>query len=364
VTPPRILLVALALLVAALGAPSAARGHTGAGVATDYRIHLDGVRPQAPGAALHVYGGDDRIGLTWRGVGDLVVLGYAGEPYLRVGPGGAYENRRSPSVAANETRYGTVTAEPGVDPRAPPAWRRVSSSPTVVWHDHRSHWMSRTPSAAVGADPDRGRVVQRVSIPVRVDGRSARIVGRLDYLPPPRSAAWIGGILALGLLGAAGTAAGERIGRATARATALAAAGAGTAAAVCEWLAAPSSGLTSGAGGAPPAVRVALWIGAFAAALVLWGLAVRRGRAPEAVVLLAGAWLIGGGAALGRLGYLTHAFVPSVVPSEVARAMVALALAGLAAPAVWAWRVLSGVREAGRAGADRAPGGARAGAIR
>ena len=361
-SPSRTLVCALALLAAALGAPAVGSAHTGAGVATDYRIHLAGVRPPAPGATLRVYGGDDRIGLTWRGPGRLVVLGYAGEPYLRLGPDGAFENRRSPSVAANETRFGTIAAAPGVDARAAPDWRRISAAPTAVWHDHRTHWMSRTPPPGVRAHPGRRQVVERIEVPVRIDGRRATLVGRLDYVPPPATWAWILGILALGLLGA-GLAArgGEGTARTVARVAALTAAGAGAAAAVAEWAVAPTSGLTSGGGGAPPWLRVGLWSGAFALALALWAVAVRRGRAPEAVVLLAAAWLIGGGSALGRLGYLTHAIVPSAVPAGVARALVALALAGLAAPAVWAWRALSGVRDAGRATAAP-PSRERAGA--
>ena len=346
-SPPRTILCALALL-AALAAPSLASAHTGAGVATDYRIHLDGLAPPAPGATLRVWGGDDRLQLTWRGPGDLVVLGYAGEPYLRFGPGGVYENSRSPSVAANETRYGTVTQAPGVDARAAPVWRRVSSSPTAVWHDHRSHWMSRTPPPGVRAHGGRAQVVQPVSIPVRIDGRPARIVGRLDYEPPPPTWAWVAGILALGLVGALAARRPGRPGRTAARAAALAAAGGGVAVAVAEWLAAPTEGLTSGAGGLSPQLRIALWLAGFAVAAAAWVLAARRGPAREAVVLVAAAWLLGGGAALGRLGYLTHEIVPSALPAGVARALVALALAGLAAPAVWAWRVLGEVREAGR----------------
>jgi hypothetical protein len=221
--------------------------------------------------------------------------------------------------------------------------------------------MARVPPPGVRVHPGRRQTVQPIAIPVRIDGRPARVVGRLEYLPPPALAAWLAPAVAVALLLGLLAMRGRRAALGAARAAALIGAGGGVAAAVAEWLAAPSVGLTSGLGGIPPAVRIGLWVGAFVLAVAVWGLAVRRGRSAEAIVLLAGAWLLGGGATLGRLGDLTHALVPAAVPADVSRALVACGLAGLAAPAVWAWRSLGRVREAGRApGGATAPGGAGA----
>ena len=50
-----------------------------------------------------------------------------------------------------------LTAADPVLARKSPQWRRVSSSSTWRWHDHRTHWMERTPPPIVRAEPHRAR---------------------------------------------------------------------------------------------------------------------------------------------------------------------------------------------------------------
>lgn len=174
----------LAPAVLALCVPAAAQGHTGAGFPSNYLVSELTLRPALGPAQLRVYGGDDRLELRWSGDEELVVLGYAGEPYLRLSPDGAFENASSPSMAANAERFGQVVrAGSGREP----SWRRVSERPVAVWHEHRAHWMSREPPAVVAAGAGRPVLVQRISVPVRVGGRQAEITGRLDHIPGPGS---------------------------------------------------------------------------------------------------------------------------------------------------------------------------------
>lgn len=348
-------LVIVLLLLALV--PATALGHSGAGAASDYRSEPDALRDAAgqviPGAEVTVIGGDDRVRLRWTGDGELVVRGYAGEPYLRLGPEGAFENAIAPSVAANRDRYGTV--DPAADADAAPVWRRISDEPVAVWHDHRSHWMSASSDpAGVVAAPGREQEIERWTIAMSVDGRPAELTGRLVYVPPPSVWAWVAAVLGAAvatavvvLRAARGTA------RAVARISAAAAVIAGAGLAAAEAAAAPGDGLTDGLSGAlPPGVQAAIWIAGAAAGGVLWWRAARRGAGHEAVVMLAAAWIIGGGAALGRLDYLAHAILPAPLPDPLARLAVAVALVALAAPTAWAWRALAEVRS----GAGGRPG--------
>jgi hypothetical protein len=354
---PALLAVLVAAIAATLLAAPDARAHAGAGTATDYRIAGATPRPAGLPVQVDALGGDDRLRLRWRGPGELVVLGYAGEPYLRLTPDGAWENTRSPSVAPNADRFGAVVIDRQAA-RAAPEWRRVADRPVVVWHDHRAHWMSRSPPAAVRADPGVPRVVQRWEVPIRVDGRAAVVTGRLDWVPRPATAWWVAGLLALAgalALGAARLA--EPRAAALARGAALAAVGAGSALGVADALAAPREGFTTGiAPSIPPALQVALWVLAPVAAVTAWLAARRRTPAAEAAVLAGAAWLVGGAALLGRLGVLWHAVVPSELPATWSRVLVAVGLACLPAPAVWAWRQAGAVRRRGRAAVRRAAG--------
>jgi len=49
---------------------------------------------------------------------EVVVLGYAGEPYLRVGPAGVFENRRSRPPTATGSDVSHASSGPGRPGRA------------------------------------------------------------------------------------------------------------------------------------------------------------------------------------------------------------------------------------------------------
>src|SRR5262245_9130436 len=81
--------------------------------------------------------GDGRFTLVVPAGADVVVLGYANEPYLRFAHGRVYENASS------------STAEPS------PHWRELTRGRSHTWHDHRTHWMGGDLPAVVRRD--RGR---------------------------------------------------------------------------------------------------------------------------------------------------------------------------------------------------------------
>lgn len=243
---------------------------------------------------------DRALALSVRPGHSVVVLGYLGEPFLRVDGRGVAVNAASPTAVTAKLLSRMEPARGGA------VWR-VRPGDSVVWHD------ARTQSPPAGAGP----VVWHV--PVLVDGRPAAIRGETRRLPPPALWPW------LALLGAflVPTAALAR--RARAGATALAAP-AGVAAV------ATSAGFALDAYASP-----GTWITALdetvlllvAAGVMLRGPERARAGGAIAVGLLAVA------AGLGKGAMFLHPIVLSVLPGAAARACGAVAVAaGVAAAAL------------------------------
>jgi hypothetical protein len=174
------LLVALAVAVA----PSAS-AHRGLHV-KGYTSTLSGLEPNVLGVFANVIGGDDRLRLANYSGKTILVLGYAGEPYLRFEKQGVYENFRSPNAYLDRFRYPPGRAPRAADPKAPPRWVKVADGTTFEWHDHRIHWKEREAPPAVRKDPDRVHLIFNWRVPGRADGKRFLIKGFLGYSPPPR----------------------------------------------------------------------------------------------------------------------------------------------------------------------------------
>ena len=114
------------------------------------------IAPPAPGVTARVVDLGAKIELTNRTSTEVLVLGYEGEPYLRIGPHAVYENLHSQSTYINRTRLGG-SVPVGVDtaPGAAPEWHKIGDGNSARWHDHRIHWMSAQPPPTVAADPAR-----------------------------------------------------------------------------------------------------------------------------------------------------------------------------------------------------------------
>ena len=130
-----------------------------------------------PGGALTatVIGGDSLIRMTVEPGHDVVVRGYGGEPYLRVGATGSVEvNRNSPADSLNRTRDADLST-PGAAPTDAIDWQPYQPGRTAVWHDHRIH--AGTGAAVTDTVP--------WDIPITVDGVDGTISGHLERLPSP-----------------------------------------------------------------------------------------------------------------------------------------------------------------------------------
>jgi hypothetical protein len=118
------------------------------------------------------------------------VLGYRLEPYLRVGPGGAFENRRSPSAYANRFATAPASIPAEFDPAAASEWRRIGDRPRVAWHDHRAHWSGPDPQAVTAAPGRRHLVTPNWQIPMRLGERTLLLEGDVAWVPGPSPWPW------------------------------------------------------------------------------------------------------------------------------------------------------------------------------
>lgn len=177
----------------ALVAAAPASAHTVGGILpSNYRSEITAVTPPLPGVSISLYNLGHRVRLTNRTGADILVLGYYGEPFLRIGPDGAYENTRSATFLD--------VAEPPGGQFAPPVWRLRATGRTATWADRRTYW-SGSPPAGVGRAPG---VVQFAvaswTIPLQTGPATANVTGRIVWVPGPSIWPWLGLALVLAAL--------------------------------------------------------------------------------------------------------------------------------------------------------------------
>jgi hypothetical protein len=329
---------AAAMLVGATAGPAAAHVIGGGAEPTNYRTSVRGFQPAVPGLEARTVAPGDRLELVNRTGQEVLVLGYRLEPYLRVGPDGAFENRRSPSAYANRFATPPASTPAEFDATAAPEWRRIGDRPTVAWRDHRARWTAADPQAVTAA-PDRRHVVMpNWQVPMRLGERTLLLEGDVTWVPGPSPWPWV--LAALAALALALAAArGPRRPRVLAL-VALLAVAADVVHTVGAVLAsdAPLSAELNGT-----VTTVAGWAVAGLAAYRLL-----RGRAESAAVfLLLGGVLLTLAGALPDLAALGRSQVPTAVGAAVTRAAIAATL-GLGTAMVVAGLVGSGVRRGGR----------------
>ena len=183
----------VAAWLVAVAAPASA--HTVSGVAaTNYRTTITGVSPQVSGVSVKVIEEGSRLELTNTSGTEVVVLGYQGEPYLRVGPSGVFENQRSPATYVNRNRKGNtpIPAEASsASPDAAPRWKQISTGTTARWHDHRIHWMGGQDPPQVKRAPGRYHLIfDKWTVNLRQGSRPIAVTGQLAWVPGPSALPW------------------------------------------------------------------------------------------------------------------------------------------------------------------------------
>lgn len=186
-------MVAAGLAGVVLTAPPAAAHTVDGSGPTNFLTEITGVSPDVDGLELRVLEFGSQLELTNRTGEDVVVLGYEAEPYLRIGPQGVFENRRSPATYINADRQGQTPVPDDADAEASPEWRKRSGSDTARWHDHRVHWMGSASPPAVQRDSSRAQVIYPAwTVPLRLGDRDVTVTGTLTWVPGPSRWPWLG----------------------------------------------------------------------------------------------------------------------------------------------------------------------------
>jgi hypothetical protein len=307
--------IAVAAVVTA-AAPAGAHG-VGGIRPTNYETRVLSVRPALAGLTVRAIDLGDRLEIENRTDHDVVVLGYEDEPYLRVGPHGAFENARSPSTYVNRTKESRGQVPDHAASDAPPEWHRIGDAPVARWHDHRAHWMAANDPPAVRRAPDDTHVVQRFAVLIRDQGTTITARGDVRWVPGPSPWRWLAlsAVTAIVLLVLAST----RV-AVPAVATALVLVIVVEATHVIGAWGATTLGVGTRLGASVYA------LGAIAVAVVSLVWMLRRGVYAAAPLLLVTGLFVGIAGGLADLTELTRSQVPTTLPDDVARAGVALAL--------------------------------------
>ncbi|MGH8990217.1 MAG: hypothetical protein ACRDZ7_01660 [Acidimicrobiia bacterium] len=314
------LAVGMVLLTAS---PALAHALNGANP-SNYRTRILAIEPERPGITVEVVEAGNRLLLTNTSDVEAVVLGYAQEPYLRVGPDGVFENLRSPATYRNRSRFPTEEV-PAIasDPEAPPQWQKVSDGHSVRFHDHRVHYMGLQPPGPVKADPGREHVIiPAFEVPIQMGQEQVLVKGDLVWVPGPSTLPWLA-IAALAGLVFVGLVLGPGARRPRLAQVAMVAALAALIVLDVARLAGLASNVGSGAGKAAGQnlQAVAGWITAVLASVLLL-----RGDTRAGPALAAGAGVLFALGALGDLAILSSSQVATDAPLWVTRLSVAAAL--------------------------------------
>ena len=180
----------LATIVLAPTQPVFAHGGNG-GRASDYRIEVTGFHGDPSGIEMRPVELGNRMELVRTTAKEVQILGYSGEPYLRLAADGVFENTNSPAHYLNLDRFARTPIPPTASATAAPHWVKLSDGTSIRWHDHRTHWMDTTPRQDVRDDPGVERVISNEPVALVVDGRSVSAIVKVTWLPPPPRLTWL-----------------------------------------------------------------------------------------------------------------------------------------------------------------------------
>jgi hypothetical protein len=310
-----------AVVVALTVTAGPAAAHDVGSLLSYYETQLTSVAPDIVGIEISVIETGNRMEARNSTDVDLVVLGYEDEPYLRIGPDGAFENLNSPATYLNADRDSSATVPGRADAAADPEWEKIGDEPLARWHDHRIHWMAPLDPPAVQEAPDEEHVViADWVVPMEYGDESIEVVGDLLWIPSPSPAVFAVLILVLGgAMTATGLLASWRMWSAGGIVAMLAATTASVFGVGLFAVGSTASQLTESVTDAP--YLPFLIVGGVVAIVLLLR---RHPLAPYLTIFTGTVGAIFGGVLQARL--LTNSVLPTALDDTLARALVAVAL--------------------------------------
>ncbi|HZA17233.1 MAG TPA: hypothetical protein VE645_10160 [Pseudonocardiaceae bacterium] len=153
------------------------------GSPSNYQATVSGIQPAAPTVGVTVGVGGQWVRVTNQGAAEIVIVGYRGEPFLRLS-GNRVEVNQLSSTAA-ET--GQIPGVPAADQSAEPRWVQLRDGDSATWTDNRIDPESHGDTQASGS----------WELPLVVDGRQVTVLGTWDRVPPPSPWPWLGALVLL-----------------------------------------------------------------------------------------------------------------------------------------------------------------------
>lgn len=180
---------AAALLAAllALGVPVPADAHIAgsSGSPTNQTASVTAIRPSVPGLEVRVGLGGQWLRISDNGAHDILVLGYHGEPFLRMSRGQVQVNQLSSTAVDTGQTRGQAAASPAAPPNAP-RWVTARDGTDAAWADARVD----TPPGTVGTTVS-------WTVPMVVDGQPVKVAGTTERLAAPSPWPWTAALVLL-----------------------------------------------------------------------------------------------------------------------------------------------------------------------
>jgi hypothetical protein len=184
--------LAAALLTLTSPVPAAAHIAGAGGSPSNYRVVVTELRPAVAGVVVTVGVGGQWVRVTNLGAGTIEVLGYHGEPFLRLSAHRVQANELSTTAAqTGQVRAAAGLAgtpgSPGLP--APPRWVTLRDGDSVTWTD------ARIAPAALPEPPARASATWQ--LPLLVNGRPVTALGTRELIPPPSPWPWVAALVLL-----------------------------------------------------------------------------------------------------------------------------------------------------------------------